>query len=105
MQSIEQQHRSKMHYKIIYSSKTSGKNTGVGQKELILDILNSGGSGLSLELRDIGITNPSARINELIAEGYNIETHYVTVIDLSGRIYRNIALYTLISSPDEEVVI
>lgn len=89
--------RTSRDYKIINCSITPDKtntNKGVKQKALIIEELKQG-SCLSIVFRDLGITNPSSRISELKEIGNNIESTLVTATDHTGRIYKQVALYTL----------
>lgn len=51
------------------------------------------------ELRQLGISHPAGRIDDLEKQGFSFETARITTIDSDGYPHRGVALYTLISSP------
>ncbi len=52
------------------------------------------------ELRQLGISHPAGRIHDLISRGYVFDTHRVTTVDGDGFTHRGVALYTLLSAPE-----
>jgi hypothetical protein len=51
------------------------------------------------ELRQLGISHPAGRIDDLEKQGFSFETARITTIDSDGYPHRGVALYTLINSP------
>lgn len=64
------------------------------QRKRVLQDLRRG-KRTTYALRKKGISHPAARIRELVALGYQIETHLVTAYDSDGYEHRNVALYSL----------
>lgn len=55
----------------------------------------------TLEIREkLGILSPAPRVLELRALGYNIETKFIDIEKPYG-VHKNVALYTLINTPEE----
>ncbi|RQS22460.1 MULTISPECIES: helix-turn-helix domain-containing protein [unclassified Burkholderia] len=55
-------------------------------------------------LRARGISHPAARIMELIAMGYKIESHRVTAVDSDGFTHHGVAMYELVDERDSDLV-
>lgn len=54
------------------------------------------------ELRKFGISHPAGRVQNLEEMGFVIESTRITTIDSDGFPHINVALYSLISEPDEK---
>ena len=59
------------------------------------------GSHSTLEFRQMGICSPAPRIKELRKQGYQISTSTRTEIDHAGVTHKGIAVYTLLSEPEQ----
>lgn len=51
------------------------------------------------ELRQLGISHPAGRIDDLEKQGFVFDTGRITTVDSDGYPHRGVALYTLVSSP------
>lgn len=68
---------------------------GCKQRYLILALLRQGPIN-SIELRQIGILNPTARLSEIKQKGYPVKVRLLpAVIGPSGLTHRNVAQYRL----------
>ncbi len=56
------------------------------------------------EFRALGISHPAARIKDLIALGYDIQSSRIVTVDSEAYLHRNVALYCLLSEPESKVV-
>lgn len=73
---------------------------GSKQRTLVLSLLRQGPTN-SVELRQLGILNPSGRAMELKQRGHPVEVRILpSVFGPSGTVHRNIAEYRL--APDGE---
>lgn len=56
------------------------------------------------ELRQMGISHPAGRIQDLEGGGFVFDVNRITTIDRDGFTHRGVALYTLVSTPETEGV-
>lgn len=54
------------------------------------------------ELRRMGISHPAGRVQDLEEDGYVISSDRVTVVDEHGFAHPNVALYGLVSAPENK---
>lgn len=54
------------------------------------------------ELRKQGISHPAGRVNDLEDMGCVIDSHRITTVDSDGFTHIGVALYSLISEPEEQ---
>jgi hypothetical protein len=54
-------------------------------------------------MREINICRPGARVCDLRNSGFEIITTRTVLTDEWGRIHRGVAIYTLISEPNQQV--
>lgn len=53
------------------------------------------------ELRKVGISHPAGRVKDLEHQGYVIASDRITTVDSDGFSHAGVALYSLISEPEE----
>lgn len=53
------------------------------------------------ELRKVGISHPAGRINDLKKRGFVIDKQLINTVDSDGFTHVGVALYQLISEPEE----
>jgi hypothetical protein len=56
------------------------------------------------ELRKLGISHPAGRKNDLKNRGYKFDKQLINTIDSDGFLHVGVALYSLISEPEEQEV-
>ena len=69
------------------------------QRRFILQVLRERKAS-TFDFRQMGVASPAPRIKELRDRGYQIDTKLIDSLDHTGRLHKNVALYTLISEPD-----
>ncbi|WP_430226825.1 helix-turn-helix domain-containing protein [Paraburkholderia tropica] len=73
-------------------------NSLAAQRATVLSMLRNAPRD-TYRLRAAGISHPAARVRELIAHGYRIESSRITIADEFGFLHRGVAYYALASEP------
>lgn len=68
----------------------------IAQQRRLLTRLQGGPVDTIYSRRELNIMHPGGRVLELRAQGHEIHTQRITLIDECGRTHSGIALYTLI---------
>lgn len=77
-------------------------NTSTATQRALIKTLLRERPHSTLELRQKGICSPAPRIKELKSRGFEIVTSLRTEYDHVGVKHNNIAVYTLLSEPQDE---
>ncbi|KVZ52984.1 helix-turn-helix domain-containing protein [Burkholderia ubonensis] len=80
------------------TSKKQADNSLAAQRAKVLTMLRNAPRD-TYRLRAAGVSHPAARIKELIAHGYGIESSRITTADEFGFIHRGVAYYELVTEP------
>lgn len=81
--------------------KVNSKSTSTeAQIEKLIELVRFG-SRHTYELRKMGISHPAGRINDLKKRGYIFAKQPINTVDSDGYTHCNVALYSLISEPED----
>lgn len=82
---------------------TRSDNSLAAQRATVLAMLRNAPRD-TYRLRAAGISHPAARVRELIARGYSIESARVTAYDSDGYEHQRVAYYVLKSEPARQPI-
>lgn len=74
-------------------------NSMAAQRSKVLTMLRNAPRD-TYRFRAAGISHPSARVKELIEDGYGIESSRITTADEFGHPHDGVAYYELVSEPE-----